>query len=97
MQSQIDSSVEILQRYLKDPSQAIDRKEVVAHATLSALSHHWPSKSTAQIHYLLEVTQKIKTLEHSRWAIQRRIAIAKFHRYFEASSLLEESNSICLF
>lgn len=61
-------------------SVSVDRPEVVAHATLSALVHHWPSRASPGMVALLEATAMIKTIEHSRWAVQRRIAIAKLVR-----------------
>lgn len=60
----------------------VDRDQVVAHATLSALAHHWPSKADEALIRLLAATSKIKQTEHSRWSTQRRIAIAKLARFF---------------
>jgi hypothetical protein len=61
----------------------IDRPEVVAHALLSALTHHWPTFSDDGTRELLNRTLEIKEIEHSRWITQRRIAIAKLARHFE--------------
>ncbi len=60
---------------------AIDRPEVVAHALLSALTHHWPSSSDQATRELLDRTLKIKEVERSRWITQRRIAIAKLAKH----------------
>ena len=64
----------------------IDRAEVVAHAALSGLVHHWPEKATDEILVLLSKTQLIREAERSRWIVQRRIAIVKWQRFLEASS-----------
>jgi hypothetical protein len=64
---------------------AVDRPEVVAHALLSALTHHWPTFSDDETKELLDRTLEIKEIEHSRWITQRRIAIAKLSRHFENS------------
>jgi hypothetical protein len=56
---------------------APDRAQVVAHATLSAWAHHWPSQVDPGTRALLEATQAIRTAEPGRWMVQRRIAIAK--------------------
>jgi transposase len=86
MGPQIALSREILEKFREDESQGlipmVDRSQVVAHATLSALAHHWPSRTDAGIQRLLESTARIKALEHSRWAAQRRIAIAKLARFY---------------
>ncbi len=72
----LNSHFEILQRYCAARS-AIDRVEVVAHATLSALVHHWPSQADETIRTLLEETWEIRSAEKSRWITQRRLAIAR--------------------
>ena len=90
MEPQIEISLTILTRFLIDRQNGlkplVDRKEVVAHATLSALAHHWPSRATSQSLFILEATKEIKTAESSRWMTQRRIAIAKLQKSFESSS-----------
>ena len=72
----LNSHFEILQRYCAARSE-IDREEVVAHATLSALVHHWPSHADETVRLLLEETWEIRSAEKSRWITQRRIAIAR--------------------
>jgi hypothetical protein len=68
-----------------ESSAFVDRPEVVAHALLSALTHHWPTFSDDATRELLKRTVEIKEVEHSRWITQRRIAIAKLSRHFENS------------
>jgi hypothetical protein len=84
MSEQIESSKRVLEDYLllkkSCPDAPPDRKEVVAYATLSAFTHHWPSRSNAQLSALLEATASIKAVERSRYFVQRRIAIAKIAR-----------------
>jgi hypothetical protein len=75
MDDQIQSSIQRLRAYTD--RRTPDRDEVVAHATLSAFAHHWPSKCGAEILQLLADTDRIKREEPSRWKTQRRIAIAK--------------------
>ena len=92
MRSQIESSEALLRSFLASIGKdgglpSIDRKEVVAHATLSALQNHWPSRSSRQIEELLANTVRVKNTEQSRWATQRRIAIAKLVRYFKTDSV----------
>ncbi len=87
MGSQIDASIEILRSFLalklKGANPQVDRPEIVAHAVLSGLAHHWPEKVSDQERALLEQTLEIKLVERSRWMTQRRIAIAKLARAFE--------------
>jgi hypothetical protein len=89
MVPQIESSELLLRDFLvlieSGNHATVDRKEVVAHATLSALAHHWPTQVNAGILQLLESTATIKSVERSRWVVQRRIAIAKLVRHFESS------------
>lgn len=61
----------------------VDREMIVAHATLSAFIHHWPSKAQPEISELLTKTKFIRDLENSRWHTQRRIAISKLSRIIE--------------
>ena len=81
MRDQIESSKLILEEYRArragECTVRPDRLEIVAHAMLSALVHHWPSRTTADLSRLLSDTLEIKEIEHSRWMTQRRIAIAK--------------------
>ncbi|MGZ3688607.1 MAG: hypothetical protein ACXWP5_09780 [Bdellovibrionota bacterium] len=88
MSGQIEESKEVLSRFLKSKKDGLkpglDRPEIVAHATLSALSHHWPSKTSPEILELLAETCEIQKLEHTRWAIQRRIATAKIARSLDS-------------
>ncbi|MCM2276710.1 MAG: hypothetical protein NDJ89_01380 [Oligoflexia bacterium] len=90
MQAQLESSVALLEGWRATATEtftpSIDREAVVAHATLSALIHHWPSKSSPQIEDLLAQTIRIKEVERSRWMTQRRIAIAKLVRFFDMIS-----------
>jgi hypothetical protein len=87
---QIDLSQKILILFLADRDwglcPVVDHPQIVAQATLSALAHHWPSRCTEQMLRLLDSTQDIKNVELSRWATQRRIAIAKIHKVLEAQS-----------
>jgi hypothetical protein len=83
--AQILSSETTLRDFLAERA-PIDRAQVVAHATLSAWVHHWPSRATLQQQALLQATVSIKDLEHSRWITQRRIAIGKLARLVEAVS-----------
>ncbi|MDR3608288.1 MAG: hypothetical protein P4M08_13035 [Oligoflexia bacterium] len=64
---------------------AIDRPQVVAHATLSGFAHHWPSRVDAALLALLEATSVIKEVESSRWIVQRRIAVAKLARALDTA------------
>lgn len=84
MDAQIEMSVRILREFLeaeeRDLHPVIERDQVVSHATLSGLVHHWPSKATPELLDLLGKTERIKAVERSRWAVQRRIAIAKLAR-----------------
>ncbi|MEK6706437.1 MAG: hypothetical protein AABZ06_11685 [Bdellovibrionota bacterium] len=73
MDKSISDAIAILEAF----NTTVDRAEVVAHATLSAFIHHWPSQSTAEMLNLLEDTAKIRIAEPSRWMTQRKIAIAK--------------------
>ncbi|MGK5088936.1 hypothetical protein WDW86_15365 [Bdellovibrionota bacterium FG-2] len=77
-------SIQILQEYLQQKMRglnpAIDRPQVVAHATLSAWEHHWNPLCSPLEKRLLENTLDIKSAETSRWLTQRRIAIAKLVR-----------------
>ncbi len=59
---------------------APDRAQVVAHAVLSALVHHWPSRARPEWSELLARTARVKDSERSRWVVQRRLAIAHFAR-----------------
>ena len=78
MFEQIVIHKEVLERFLERISNAsIDRAEVVAHATVSAFVHHWPSRSESALQTLLEQTHIIKETERSRWMTQRRLAVAK--------------------
>lgn len=87
MDAEIQTSCEALGVFLNLKNQglpcAVDRKEVVAHATLSALAHHWPSRTPPEIAPLLACTSEIKIIERSRWMTQRRIAIAKLAKWFD--------------
>jgi hypothetical protein len=85
MSSQIESAKQVLERFLSEKAQGtacVDREQVVAHAFLSGLSAHWPSRSGSEMRELLSSTQEIKFAERSRWMTQRRIAIAKLARAF---------------
>src|SRR3989344_2832 len=54
-----------------------ERDQVIAHATLSAWLHHWPSQVPTEVASrlaeLLADTQDIRSIEASRWMTQRRI------------------------
>lgn len=84
MGSQIHLCVEILRRFLAHRREGlpapVDRDLVVAHATLSALLHHWPSVAKADWRSLLDGTAAIRAQEGSRWLTQRRIAVARLAR-----------------
>jgi hypothetical protein len=86
MNEQIESSLRILKEFTASENQGfpleVDREQVVAHATLSALDHHWPSRSNPEIRKAISESARIKDIEHSRWAIQRRLMIAKFSKIF---------------
>jgi hypothetical protein len=82
MVSEIESAISVLAQFsaLEAPQRSVDRREICAHALLSALVHHWPEKSTPLLERLLAATSQIKVHEHSRWMTQRRIAIARLSR-----------------
>ena len=82
MREQIETAVTILSRFLllSSTDKVIDREQIVAHATLAAFTHHWPSLTTQSDRTLLIATGEIKAVEHSRWLTQRRIALAKLAR-----------------
>lgn len=75
--------LEFAKRCQNEAMVAIGREEIVAHATLSALQHHWPSLAGERIRALLVETKNIRSTENSRWMIQRRIAISKLQRVLE--------------
>lgn len=53
---------------------SVDRKEVVAHATIHAWVSHWPSLKSEKMDSLLKRNEIIYRREPSRWKKQRRIA-----------------------
>ena len=87
-----ETNIQILKKYIlnkttlssEENNHLIDRKEVIAHATLSAFLHHWPSSfdrlTFKQIKKLLAETHEIKKIEINRWMTQRKIAIAKISK-----------------
>lgn len=79
-----DQALAILEEFLARNSSEkrahVDRPEIVAHATLSAWVHHWPSRVKPGVAEVLAATPEIRALENSRWMTQRRIAIAKIAR-----------------
>ena len=91
MGSQIEFSIKILSDYLSRKSNGIeasvDRDEVVAHATLSAWVHHWPSEASSDVLRLLLETSRIREAEQSRWMTQRRLALAKLSKAYLAQEL----------
>ena len=77
-EAQATAAIQVLESFLARPLAQLDRAEVVAHATLSALSHHWPNQHcTTQIMDLLHRSAQVRAQEPSRWMTQRRIAISK--------------------
>ena len=72
----------------KGDSILVDRCQVVAHATLSALMHHWSSRLMMGDRELLKSTQIIREREPNRWMTQRRIAIAKLAMEFSLTDSL---------
>ncbi len=73
------TSIQVLMDFMRSQT-VVDRKEVVAHATLSAWVAHWPQEALALERDLLAKTQTIQTQEASRWLKQRRIALAKLSK-----------------
>lgn len=88
MQEQIETALHCLRRFQAQAdlgqSPPVDRAEVVAHATLSAWAHHWPKQASPAVLELLATSVRIKNAERSRWMVQRRIAIAKLARLWQA-------------
>jgi hypothetical protein len=86
MSAQIETSKAILRRFADREAAglapSVDRDEVVSHATLSGLAHHWPSRVSESILELLNQCSRIPQEERSRWVVQRRIAISKLARHF---------------
>lgn len=72
----ITESLEQLEKFVVSP-QPVDRADIVAHATLSAFMHHWPTQGRDEWIQLLQQTHTIRETEKSRWLTQRRIALAK--------------------
>lgn len=91
MLEQIETSKRILSDFVEQTHRglepAVDRKEVVAFAVLSALVHHWPSRGDAEMSRLLMDASRIKEVERSRWMVQRRIAVAKWAAFFNRQPL----------
>jgi hypothetical protein len=87
MREKISESEATLRRFLSlGESAAFDRPEVVAHATLSAVLHHWPSRAPVGTDALLAATSVIRLREGSRWQTQRRLAIARLARLAGSSA-----------
>lgn len=86
MEVEISSAEQILSQYLQKKTAgnnlSVDRPEIVAHALLSGLCHHWPSRANDAQRELIQSTLDIRAAENSRWLTQRRIAIAKLARAF---------------
>lgn len=84
MSFSIDESISILQNYLRARQSgsiaAVDRKEVVAHATVSAFVAHWPTQAGDSLPVLLAATSDVPEQEKSRWMVQRRIAISRLSK-----------------
>ncbi len=77
-EEQASAAIRILEAFLAQSDASVDRPEVVAHATLSALAHHWFKQfATPQVIDLLQRSARIRAAEPSRWMTQRRIAISK--------------------
>lgn len=58
----------------------VDRPQIVAHATLSAFTQHWPDLADSDLLEVLSASIEIKETERSRWIVQRRIALVKLAR-----------------
>jgi hypothetical protein len=61
-------------------SQEIERKLVVAHATLSAFEQYWPSHAEPERTRLLELTSEIREQDPDHWTSQRRLAVTRLIR-----------------
>jgi hypothetical protein len=85
MASQTETSKSTLEAYIHNAKErgdtSVGRKEVLAHAFLSALQHHWPSKAEASFRRLLIDSVAIREAEPSRWMTQRKIAIRKLSEF----------------
>ena len=77
--SEVITSIQILKDYLKNKPE-IDRIHVVAHATLSAWTSHWPMQCSPLETRLINDSIQIKEVEMSRWLKQRRMALSKLAR-----------------
>ena len=67
----------VLEDFLKQPSPAVDRKEVVAYATLEAFTSHFPLQACKRDRELIKQCQSIMRVERDRFYKQRRIALSK--------------------
>ncbi len=65
---------------------AVDRDTVVAHATLAAWVHHYPSRVMPEIVDYISRFSWIREAESSRWIRQRRVALVHILNELKADS-----------
>jgi|GEM_PF-2502083 len=71
MNAEIELLTQILNKFLSGSRmlEYVDRPQVLAHALLSALHQHWPSRTTVETAKLLEQTMIIRETEWYRWIV----------------------------